>query len=277
LEGLALARAIAEQYLPRGPESAVPASRLGQILAVADKLDSLAGGFLVGLAPTGSQDPYGLRRQALGVLRILLGGLALDLTEALRQAFDGYDGFSPAEREAARRDLYGFFATRLESLLTELGEPADNVAAVLAAGFSRVDRLPARLRALREIREEPEFADLFAAYRRASRLAEGAEGEISPALFSEEAERGLYESLRVVGQAAEARLAAEDYLGYLRDAAALRAPLDHFLTAVLVMAEDEDVRRNRLALLGATVRILGRVADLGRLAFRSEAEGDRRR
>ncbi|MFO7172741.1 MAG: glycine--tRNA ligase subunit beta [Bacillota bacterium] len=265
---------IFEHYLPRFAGDRLPGTAPGTVVALADKLDTLAGFFLLGLIPTGSQDPYALRRAALGVTAIVTEGeLRLSLSWLLDAALAGYgDAFTPEERSRAKAALLDFFRVRLEGLLREQGHRPDVVDAVLAAGMDDMVDLLRRAEALTRSLQEPEFAAVTTAFKRVANLAVkaaehgAAEAEVDPSLFAEEPERELWQTFGDLREAAEAALAAGDYLGFYRLAVRLKAPVDAFLDRVLVMAEDPALRRNRLAMLRAIGRLLTRPADLGRLS-----------
>lgn len=277
LEGLdpAVATALYEHYLPRGAGDALPRTAVGAVVGVADRLDTLAGFFCLGLVPTGSQDPYALRRAAQGVVAILAEfALPLDLLVAVDAAFAGYEQFDGPTRARARDDLLEFFRARLEALLRERGHRYDAAQAVLAAGYANVPDALRRADALSRSLEQPDFAAVTGAFKRVANLAtkgadEGAvrpDDPVRPELFQEEPEQALWQAFLGLREAAEAALARQDYEGFYRVATQLKGPVDAFLDRVLVMAEDPAVRTNRLALLREIAGLLTRPAALGRLA-----------
>ena len=259
----AVASAIAEHVLPRAAGGDLPQSRAGQVLAVADRLDTLAGHFLLGRQPTGSADPLGLRRAGTAVIRILEeAGWDLGLQQAVDAAVAGY----PAGTGSAA-GLPEFLAGRLRGRLEEQGLRYDVVDAVLAAGADRVADALARCRALVAAMAQDGWEDTVTAFKRAGNLArQGLAGvDVDPAALGAEAEHALWKALGAARAAAAKALAARDHAGVLAATASLRRPVDAFLTAVLVMDPDPAVRRNRLALLTAVAAIPAPVADLGRL------------
>jgi glycyl-tRNA synthetase beta chain len=243
-------------------------------VSLADKLDTLAGYFGLGLAPTGSSDPYGLRRAAQGVVRVLLDFWVADAAEhrpSLRrlatQAVAGYAGALKRDPAETARDLEGFFLERLRYVLAARGFPPDEVEAAL--GAREPDALDdpheawLRVKALHRVRSEArdDFEHLAVAFKRAKNiLGEGSHGPADPALFQEAAERELHEAV--------ARLQAVDggYEARLRSLAGLRGPVDRFFDDVLVMAEDPRVRANRLGLLSPALSLFYRIADISKLA-----------
>jgi glycyl-tRNA synthetase beta chain len=261
-------------------EASTPASALaGQdttafaAVSLADKLDTLAGYFGIGLVPTGSSDPFGLRRAAQGVVRVLLdfwpeGAPRPSLRRLVAQAIDGFAaaGKLKRQREETQHDLEGFLLDRLRYVLVARGFPADEADAVLAArdpdALDDPHETLLRLRALHRVRKEAsdDFAHLAVAFKRAKNiLGEQEPPPVAPALFQEEAEGGLHRAVAgLVG-------ADGGYEARLRSLAGLRAPVDRFFDDVLVMAEDPKVRANRLGLLASAVALFYRIADISRL------------
>ncbi|MBX6377106.1 MAG: glycine--tRNA ligase subunit beta [Clostridia bacterium] len=262
-EAEAVAQAIYEHLLPRFAGDELPLTAVGAALAVADKLDTVVGGFGAGLQPTGSQDPYGLRRQALGILSILRGGMPeVPLTAAVREAAAGY-GFGEDVVEA----VLTFFGGRLRGQMAEAGHDHDVVEAVLARGFGRVSDVWARAAALERCRREGPWDDVATVYRRAANLSRSApSGALRAERLAEPAERELYEALAAAEPRARGAAGAGRYDDFFAAVASLRGPLDRFLDAVLVMSPDPEERANRLALLRRTADLAGLVAELDRLA-----------
>ncbi len=252
--------AIDEGWMPRNAGDDIAPSKLGQVLAIAERLDTLAGGFAAGLKPTGNKDPFALRRNALGLARTIIeAGLDLDLPVLLAVAGRA---LPVAAVEAA--ELQDFIFDRLRGYYEDRGvNPAqfDAVAALRPASLADFD---ARLRALGAFAGLPEAAALAAANKRARnilRKAAGAvPGRIDPALFAEPAERALADALDAAIAETDAGLAARDYVGVLSRLAALRPTVDAFFDQVMVNAEDPQVRGNRLALLQRLADRLGSIA-----------------
>ncbi|HYF58802.1 MAG TPA: glycine--tRNA ligase subunit beta [Burkholderiaceae bacterium] len=270
-----VAQAIAEHYQPRFAGDALPASGVGTAVALADKLETLAGIWGVGQQPTGDRDPFALRRHALGVVRMLVehgagrGGRPLALRALLDEAFAGFASVSAVV--PAVDALHAFVVDRLRGWLRERGHPGADVDAVLAVGADRLDLVPPRLEAIAAFRALPEAASLAAANKRIGnilRKADGAAVAAAPdaALLVEDAERALHAAVEEAAPPAERRLAALDYAGALAGLAALRGPVDAFFDGVMVNADDPALRANRLALLGRLHRLMNRVADLSKLA-----------
>jgi glycyl-tRNA synthetase beta chain len=266
-EPAAVAAAIGQHVLPRAAGDALPESVEGRVLAVADRLDSLAGHFLRGRVPTGSADPLGLRRAGSATVRILEeAGWDLDLGETVRAAARGYPaGTGDA---AAVGALEEFLQGRLRARLEEAGFRHDVVDAVLAAGAGSVAGAVSRCRALQDAVEAPGWEDVITAWRRAANIARGAEpaGAVPAAPGGLPAERALAEALDVARGRAERAQAARDHAGVLEAVGTLRPAVDAMLEAVLVMDPDPGIRARRLGLLRGVAALPRPVADLGRLS-----------
>lgn len=262
-EPVGVAQAIGEHVLPRAAGGDLPQSGPGLVLALADRLDTLAGQFMVGRAPSGSADPLGLRRAGSAVVRLLEeAGWNLPMVEAVAEAAAGY----PAGTGDAGA-LPEFLAGRLRGRLEELGFRHDVVDAVLAVRDQGVADALARCRALTAAVGGADWEDTVTAFRRAGNLARQGEAgaAVDPAALGHESAHALLTALGEAREAAAAALRAGDHAGVLAATARLRRPVDDFLTAVLVMDPDPAVRRSRLALLAAVAAIPAPVADLGRL------------
>ncbi|CAM3318631.1 MULTISPECIES: glycine--tRNA ligase subunit beta [Saccharibacillus] len=268
-----VARAVFEHYQPRFAGESVPASIVGSAVSLADKLDAIVGFFGIGIIPTGSQDPYALRRQAAGIVQILLDH-KLDLT--LDQLFDvsisvhEQAGNLKRTADEVRGDLRDFFELRVKKLLSETLR-YDVVDAVIAAGFGDVPAVVARGKALMNgISGEGDFKITVESFTRTGNLASKSDGSsVQPELFEGEPEQELFRAWQELQQqraswANGERGAAEAELGAL---AGLKQPITTFFDRVMVMAEDEKVRANRLALLAAIDADLKRFADFGKLVW----------
>ncbi|MEW5952385.1 MAG: glycine--tRNA ligase subunit beta [Bacillota bacterium] len=265
----AVAEAVFEHYLPRHAGDELPSTLPGRALSLADKLDTLVGCFGIGIQPTGSQDPYALRRQALGVCYIILdAGLDLSLSEALSQTYAGYAGQIKLQvgQEQVAGDLAEFFRQRLRGIFIDRGLAYDTVDASLAAGYDNFSDVWQRAGAVEEFRRDPAFADLITVFTRAHNLSKKAvSSEVRPGLLEDPAERELYDLLVEARQKAEALLAGREYQTALREIAALQQPVARFFDSVLVMAEDARVRENRLALLRQITTFISSVADFDKI------------
>jgi glycyl-tRNA synthetase beta chain len=263
-EGEAVAQAIREHYQPAQSGAPIPASAAGRIVALADKLDTLAGIFAAGQKPTASKDPFALRRAALGALRICIESpLPLDLRALLQQALAA----QPAGRRDAKTldELWEFVLERLRGLLAEQRVAPEVFNAVAATGASAPADFAARVEAVRAFLDMAESAQLAAAHKRIRNiLKQAGEGgiEVHPDAFRESQERGLYDALTALdGQVHEAAARA-DYAGGLKALARLQQPVDAFFDKVMVMAPEEDLRRNRVALLRRLDKLCRSIADI---------------
>ncbi len=263
-----VADAIAEHYAPLGPSDRCPSAPTSVCVALADKIDTLVGFWAIDEKPTGSKDPYALRRAALGIIRLILENrLRLGLLAVFETAQRGIAG----NRDVAqvRHDLLTFFADRLKVALRDQGVRHDLIAAVFALGEDDFVRLVDRVRALSAFIESDAGSNLLIAYRRAANIVrieekkDDTQFSDAPAKSKlvELEEKALYEAIREAGSAADKALAAEDFGGAMDALAALRGPVDAFFEKVTVNAEDGDLRANRLRLLTSIKAILDRVAD----------------
>ncbi len=263
-----VAAAIEEHYLPRFAGDTLPATPAGRALALADRLDTLAGCFAAGLAPRGSADPQGLRRAAHGVVAILRDArLLAPLPGLLDRSLEPFAGAARAPLLAVRDELATFVLARLKAVLQAEGVPTEVVDAVLAAGGDDLVRLAGRAEALRAMAAGEDFGPLRTTFRRVAGLArDHAEARYDVAAFTEPAERALHDALTAVRDGARARADALDHPGALALLATLKGPVDSLFDAVLVMTEDPVVRANRLGLLRAVSDLFGLVADFSRLS-----------
>ena len=268
-EPAAVADAIQSHYQPRFNGDALPQGPVACAVALADKLDALVGFFGIGQIPTGDKDPFGLRRAALGVLRMLMETpLALSLPELIDDAAAGFapELFSGEWRVASAE----FFRERLRHMLRDVGHDHKAVDAVLALDPTRIDQIPARLAAVKAFAALPEAEALAAANKRVGNILKKVEGAVAPgfdnALLHEPAEQALAATLLVVKADAEAAFERGDYTSSLHALAKLRTPVDAFFNDVMVNAEDPALRANRLGLLATLHHAMNRVADISKLS-----------
>lgn len=265
-EAAVVAEAIEQHYRPRFAGDVLPETGVGQALALADKLDTLVGIFGVGQKPTGDKDPFGLRRCALGVIRIIVETpLALDVGELIDTTIHTFQAGLVA---STRADVLDFLHDRLRFLMRESGYEVNEVEAVVGQLPTRFDIVPAKLKAVRAFRALPEAESLAAANKRVQNILKksGQADGIDTERLAEPAEKALASELHSVVPKVYARLVVDDYTEALRLLSSLRAPVDAFFDTVLVNAEDEALRRNRLALLTELSKAMNGVADIGRLA-----------
>ena len=262
-----VAVAIVEHYKPRFAGDTPPSTVAGRIVAIADKLDSIAGIFAIDMAPTGSADPYALRRGSIGILQMLLSGTAVRLDDLIGAALKGYEGVVEFEVENVGAAIKEFFVGRLEGMLRDRGNAYDTVDAVLAVAADDPADALARCDALTEFRtSRGEMEDLSVAYTRAKNLAKTELGTAVDRGIMGPEELALADALISAEQLAADALGGSAYSALLEVYAGLRGPVDAFFDAVLVMDPDAAKRDNRLRLLNRFEALFGRFADFSRLA-----------
>ena len=279
-EAPGVAEAIRDHYAPRGPNDACPSAPVSIAVALADKIDTLVGFFAIDERPTGSKDPFALRRAALGVIRLILeNGLRIRLRAAFESArFGGSVAVrkkaNQPGREAVASDVLAFLADRLKVHLREQGVRHDLISAVFAlAGEDDLVRLMARVEALETFLKGEDGANLLTAYKRASnivRIEEKNDGRTygdAPSIkdFREAEEKDLHASLTAAAKASSAAVGKEDFMAAMTELAQLRRPVDHFFDEVTVNCEEPALRANRLRLLSQIRATLDGVADFSQI------------
>lgn len=272
-----VAQAIYDHYLPQSMEDPIPRTVYGQILSVADKLDTLEGCFGIGLTPSGSKDPFALRRAAQGVVKVLVEGrLRVDLKRAVDEGMAATERLFPECGPEQGQALWEFLLDRIRYYFREVrGFAYDEVNAALAGDWKTLPDLEARLYALKLVRQTENFEPLAASFKRIRNILRQAGwqgGEVRAGLLEAPEEKALYEEAqRVLGEVARLR-ATEDYIGTLQAVAALRPAVDAFFDKVLVNAPDEGVRANRLALLGRLMTEVSSIADFSEIVTTTTTE-----
>src|SRR5690606_37548883 len=283
-----VADAIAEHYSPQGPNDTCPSAPVSVAVALADKLDTLVGFFAIGEKPTGSRDPFALRRAALGVIRLILENrLRLPLKPAFAQALAGYgDHLGEVDADALGGELLAFFADRLKVHLRDAGVRHDLVSAVFAAGEEDdLVRLLARVEALRAFLATEDGANLLIALRRASNIVRIEEkrdgrsyaGRPDAKRLRAEEEQVLFARLTAVAGEIAGALKREAFGEAMAALASLRQPVDAFFDRVTVNADDPALRENRLRLLGQIRSALGAVADFSLIEDTLQSDEGKRR
>ena len=268
--GEKVALSVEEFYFPIAAKTPVPTTAEGCVVSLAGKLDSMAGCFAAGLIPTGSADPYALRRQALGAVRILIEKqLPIDLEAAAAKAIS-LQPVPVAEPVKLETQLLDFIWGRAASFFEELAFRSDEIRSIRFGALKDLPAAARRLAALRAVRNDPAFEPLAAAFKRAANIlkqSKGAEEGVlaERALLKEEADFALYDALVEIEGAANDRLVRGDYEGALKSLVAIKPRLDFFFEKVMVMVEDESLKRQRLAVLAKLVRAFKRVADLSEI------------
>ena len=265
-EPAAVADAIEAHYRPRFAGDLLPEGALACCVALADKLEALAGLFSIGAQPSGDKDPFGLRRAALGVVRILVENeLPLSLWDLVSAAFEPFEG-------KAQTDLQIFIYDRFSGYLKEQGFSTLQVDAVLSQHPVRLNLVPQQLQAVKAFQALPEAESLAAANKRVANILRQAQAKgesfknADLKHLKEPAERALYQALQAATRTADKLLERGDYSGYLKTFAVLKAPVDAFFDSVMVMVDEEVLRRNRLAMLRDLREAMNRIADLSKLA-----------
>ena len=274
-EGLdpVVADAIRDHYRPQGADDSVPEEIVGAIVAVADRIDTLVGCFGIGLVPTGSTDPFALRRAALGIIRIALEGpIDVDLRELVEHAHAGYESAAAlASLEETDDSLDDFFRGRLRALMREqyAGDVVD--ACIGAWDGSSVRDLRTRIESVSEVRASPEFEALATAFKRAHNITkESDRGAVDPGLLEPGAERELAERFTSIRDPIRQATRERRYADALKLVAKeLRVPIDRFFDEVFVMVDERDVRENRLRLLGEIADTVNAIAHFHQLATKS--------
>ncbi|HVG09254.1 MAG TPA: glycine--tRNA ligase subunit beta [Thermoanaerobaculia bacterium] len=257
-------QAVYDQYMPASTEDRIPRGRIGQVVGLADRMDTLVGIFGLGLIPTGSKDPFGLRRAAQGVVRIALeGGLPLDLEEIAARAVVLYGDRLTRSAEQILEDLRPFLHDRVRYVLGLAGYAYDEIEAALSVGGGNLPDLKARVDALHRVRGDANFLTVvLAAKRIVNILKDAPEEQLDEQFLTQPAERDLYAAFQGLRSEVEEAAAAGDYERCLRRIADLAPVLDRFFVDVLVMDPDPRVKANRIALLQAIHRTVSRTARL---------------
>ncbi|MEI7432595.1 MAG: glycine--tRNA ligase subunit beta, partial [Betaproteobacteria bacterium] len=266
-EDQTVADAIQSHYQPRFAGDALPQGPIACAAALADKLDALTGFFGIGQIPTGDKDPFGLRRAALGVLRILMEApLPLDLAVLIADA--QADFTAGVLTQPVSEPLLDFMLERLRGLLRDAGYAQDVIEAVLTQRPTRIDLVPAKLDAVRTFLTLPDALALAAANKRIGNILKKAEGTLpqpDAALLQEDAEKALYARIQEIAPVVSSQVAAENYAEALKALASVRAEVDQFFDKVMVNVDDSAVRANRLGLLKVLFDHLNAVADISKL------------
>ncbi len=263
-----VALACTEHYQPRFAGDVLPTTPTGTAIALADKLETLAGIWGIGLQPTGDRDPFALRRHALGILRILIEKkLPLSLRKMLAEAVSILS--TNASMSNPTEGVLAFFMDRLRGLLRDRGYSPAEIEAVLAQNPDRFDNLIDRLEAVRTFAAMPESASLAAANKRITNILKKSDinaGDVHTDILVEDSEKKLFADMKSVKPDADRKFASGDYTGTLKTLAQLHDDVDAFFTNVMVMAEDTRLRNNRIALLKQLYAMMNQVADISKLA-----------
>jgi glycyl-tRNA synthetase beta chain len=268
-EDQAVAEAIYEHYLPTHAGGELPAGMAGALVSIADKLDTVVGCFGVGQIPTGAADPFALRRQSLGIIRIILEkNLSLSLSELVNKAIASLNGKLTEPKEKTYQSVLDFFRVRLQHSLIGQGQPQDVVEAVLAYHLDPLVETVAKITTLKTFKKSEVFEPLVGTVKRVVNiLKEPVDAVVDPKRFENQAEKDLYQELTACEQELEKPLAARDYNAVLERLTRLKAPIDRFFNEVLVLDEDLSLRQNRLALLTRIASLFEKLADFSRIVL----------
>jgi len=264
-----VAEAIQEHYLPAFAGDRLPSSPIGDAVSTADKMDTIVGCFGVGLVPTGTADPFGLRRQALGIIRIILEKrYPLSLTELIEESGELLKEKMERPFSEVKKEVLDFFRIRYQYFLLDKGYPFDVIDAVLAASFDQLPDVQDRIDAVKGAKESKDFEPVVIGFKRAMNIVRGASDikEVQPSLFSEPAEQHLYQSFLDAKERIESHLNQRDYPAAILVMTRMKGPIDEFFDRVMVMVEDEAIRNNRLALLDGIGQLFLRIADFSKLS-----------
>ncbi|MCG8550433.1 MAG: glycine--tRNA ligase subunit beta [Desulfobacterales bacterium] len=265
-----VAHAIEQHYRPVYSGGQLPENPTACILAIADKLDTICGCFSVDLIPTGGADPYALRRQGIGIIQIMMEEkLNLPLSDIIAQGLANYMADSVEFKKAAGL-IHDFLKNRMVNILTDAGYSKEAVNSALWASFDDIPDVLARVKALDALRKEPDFEPLSVTFKRVENIIKKADVEIEhlsvdPQLFEDPSEIGLHDAIADVRKSVESLIQEQDYDKALSHMATLRPRVDGFFDDVMVMAEDEKIRQNRIALLSSVSGLFKNIADFSRI------------
>lgn len=266
---------IEQHYWPSTSDGQLPKTLSGGVVAVADKMDTLTGNFSIGFIPTGSEDPYGLKKQAIGILRIFEHyNIEIPLAEVIEKSLDLYPEILEGKRESVKDELLSFFRQRLETTLEGYGYRYDEIRAVLAAGFENIPDVLRRISALKKIRSDPQFEHIAIIFKRASNIIKQFR-KLSPTTtlcavkeekFKEPEEAELFTALNNLEINLKTLLSKNDYAGAFKMLVGIGEKLDRFFDNVLVMTPQEDIKLNRLSLLSKILNLYLPIADISHIS-----------
>ncbi len=261
------AKAISEHYLPKNAEGELPLTFEGVACSLADKLDTIVGCFAAGIEPTGSQDPYALRRQAAGICSIITGrSILVSLTALIEQAADHYPAEIIGDKAALVQRVYEFFEQRIRNILNDKGYRYDVIEAVVASGYDNLTETLLRAEAVNKMKDTEAFGKVLTAFTRANNLAKKATTlEVSEDYLVVEAEQQLWSDVQYVEKTTALFMAQHQYGEALNIISMMEENITAFFDSVMVMDEDENIKTNRLALLGRISQLSGRIADLSKI------------
>jgi len=262
-ESPVVAKAIYEHYLPISAGGALPETDEGAIVSIADKLDTIVGFFGVNLIPSGTADPYALRRQAIGIINIILNkDYVLKIDDLIEFSLGILEGKVMGKPEEVKKDVLDFFRGRFENQLISQGYSYDVVNAVLATADWDLCRCYRKIKAMESFKNDPVFLPFATTFKRVENIIKDfSNGAVDPSFFENETESDLFDAYGTIGTKALKFIEAGDFTSSLKELAALKEPVDRFFESVLVMAKDEKVKFNRLSLLEKISALFHKIAD----------------
>jgi len=263
--------AVEEHYLPTYSGGPLPRTDAGAILGIADKIDSICGCFSAGLIPTGASDPYALRRQGIGIIQIMLKkGFSFSIRDLVTESMSLFTVNSSGERDENIGKVYTFLRNRMAHILAEEGFSKDVITAVTSVSVDHISEVWAKVRALEKLKSEPDFEPLAIAFKRVVNIIKKADNiekvDVDESLFEDNCEAVLYKSFREVRNQALSDFDRGSIDSALIRISSLRDPVDSFFDGVMVMADDDKLRNNRLALLGEIAGLFGMFADFSKIS-----------
>ena len=261
------AKAISEHYLPKNADGEIPLTFEGLTVSIADKMDTIVGCFAAGIEPTGSQDPYALRRQAAGICSMILGrSVLVSLTALIEQAISHYPADIVGDQDALCQRVYGFFEQRIRNVLNDRGFRYDVIEAVVTCGYDNLTETLLRAEAMNKMQATDTFAKVLTAFTRANNLAKKAVGnQVEEAYLVEDVEKQLWQDVQFAENAIAAQVQNRQYAEALTVISTLEESISAFFDGVMVMDENEAVKNNRLALLVRVSGLGSKIADLTKI------------
>ena len=260
-------KAISEHYLPKNADGEIPLTFEGLVCSIADKIDTIVGCFAAGIEPTGSQDPYALRRQAAGICSMILGrGVLVSLTALIQQAIEHYPAEIVGDKVALCQRVYDFFEQRIRNVLNDRGFRYDVIEAVVSCGYDNLTETLLRAEAMNQMQATDTFAKVLTAFNRANNLAKKATGDtVQEADLVEDVEKQLWSDVQFAENAIAAQVQNRQYAEALTVISTLEESISAFFDGVMVMDENEAIKNNRLALLARVSKLSSKIADLTKI------------
>lgn len=260
-------KAISEHYLPKNADGEIPLTFEGLVCSIADKIDTIVGCFAAGIEPTGSQDPYALRRQAAGICSMILGrGVLVSLTALIQQAIEHYPAEIVGDKVALCQRVYDFFEQRIRNVLNDRGFRYDVIEAVVSCGYDNLTETLLRAEAMNQMQATDTFAKVLTAFTRANNLAKKATGDtVHEADLVEDVEKQLWSDVQFAENAIAIQVQNCQYAEALTVISTLEESISAFFDGVMVMDENEAIKNNRLALLARVSKLSSKIADLTKI------------